>query len=115
MRKVALFVFNGDPMCFIHVLLNALDLKQKGDAPGIVVEGAATKLLPALTESENPLHGLWKKVKEAGLVEGVCRACSEKMGTRKAAEDQGLPLLDDMNGHPGMAGYRQAGWQIITF
>jgi hypothetical protein len=37
------------------------------------------------------------------------------MGTRKAAEDQGLPLLDDMNGHPGMAGYRQAGWQIITF
>ena len=23
MKKMALFVFNGDPMCFIHVLLNA--------------------------------------------------------------------------------------------
>ena len=30
MGKVALFVFNGDPMCFFHVLLNALDLKEKG-------------------------------------------------------------------------------------
>ena len=29
MKKIALFVFNGDPMCFIHVLLNALDLDSK--------------------------------------------------------------------------------------
>ncbi len=115
MARAALFVFNGDPMCFIHVLLNALDLKQKGEEARIVVEGAATKLVPAMAEPGNPLHGLWNKVKAAGMVDGVCRACSEKMGTRKAAEDQGLPLLDDMNGHPGMAGYRQAGWQIITF
>jgi len=27
MQKFALFVFNGDPICFIHVLLNALDMK----------------------------------------------------------------------------------------
>ena len=27
MKKNALFVFNGDPMCFIHVLLNAPDMK----------------------------------------------------------------------------------------
>ena len=25
-KKYALFAFNGDPMCFIHVILNALDL-----------------------------------------------------------------------------------------
>lgn len=29
MKKVALFAFNGDSMCFIHVLLNALDLKEE--------------------------------------------------------------------------------------
>jgi len=115
MQKVALFVFNGDEMCFIHVLLNALDLKSKGEAPGIVVEGAATKLIAPLADSGHPLNRLWNKVKEAGLVEGVCKACSEKMGTREAAEQQGLRLLDDMNGHPGMAGYRKAGWDIITF
>jgi len=27
LQKFALFVFNGDPICFIHVLLNALDMK----------------------------------------------------------------------------------------
>jgi hypothetical protein len=45
MKKFALFVFNGDPICFIHVLLNALD----------------------------------------------------------------------MNGHPGMADYRERGYEIISF
>ena len=28
--KTVLFVFNGDPMCFIHVLLNALDMHAAG-------------------------------------------------------------------------------------
>lgn len=115
MKKVAMFVFNGDDMCFVHVLLNALDLKASGEKPGIVVEGAATQLIPSLAETGHPLNGLWNKVKDAGLVEGVCKACSEKMGTRSAAEQQGLRLLDDMNGHPAMAGYRKEGWDIITF
>jgi hypothetical protein len=29
-RKVAIFAYNGEPMCFAHVLLNALDMKEKG-------------------------------------------------------------------------------------
>ena len=115
MKKVALFVFNGDPMCFIHVLLNALDLQSKGGEVRIVVEGAATKLLPSLVEVDNPLHGLWEKTKRAGLVDGACKACSQKMGTAVAAGSQGLTLLDDMNGHPGMAHYLEKGYDIITF
>ncbi|MDZ7580115.1 MAG: DsrE family protein [Deltaproteobacteria bacterium] len=115
MKKAALFVFNGDPMCFIHVLLNALDLRSKDREVRIVIEGAATKLLPSLAEADNPLHGLWEKAKAAGLVEGACKACSKKMGTVAAAGSQGLALLDDMNGHPGMANYLDEGFEIITF
>jgi hypothetical protein len=37
------------------------------------------------------------------------------MGVLKAAEDQGLKLLDDMAGHPGMALYLEEGFEIITF
>jgi hypothetical protein len=48
MKKIALFVFNGDPMCFVHVLLNALDFKAKGYDARIIVEGSAVKLLPEL-------------------------------------------------------------------
>lgn len=115
MKKAALFVFNGDPMCFIHVLLNALDLKEKGWESAVVIEGAATRLIADLAKADHPLHGLWQKTRTAGLVDGVCRACSQKMGTADAARAQGLALLDDMNGHPGMAGYRERGYEVITF
>lgn len=113
--KTALFVFNGDPMCFIHVLLNALDMRAKKFDGLIIIEGAATGLIPKLAEDDHPLHTLWEKAKAAGLIAGVCRACSKKMGTLEAAMAQGLPLLDEMNGHPSMARFRQDGFEIVTF
>lgn len=115
MKKIALFVFNGDPMCFIHVLLNALDMHAKGYEAAVVVEGTATKLIPGLAQADSPLHGLWEKAKAAGLVAGVCKACAGKMGTLDAAKAQGLNLLDDMNGHPSMSGYIQDGFEVISF
>ena len=115
MKKSALFGFNGDPMCFIHVLLNALDMKDKGETVCIVVEGSATKLIDDLSKKDNPLHTLWEKAKAQDLVAGVCKACSQKMGTIEAARSQGLALLDDMAGHPSMARYRQEGYDLITF
>ena len=63
LKKSALFGFNGDPMCFIHVLLNALDMKDKGETVCIVVEGSATKLIDDLSKKDNPLHTLWEKAK----------------------------------------------------
>ena len=87
MKKMALFVFNGDPMCFIHVLLNALDMNEKGYEAKIIVEGAATKLIPELAKPENQLHGLWEKAKDAGLVAGVCKACANKMETLEATNE----------------------------
>ncbi len=115
MQKTALFVFNGDPMCFIHVLLNALDMYAKGYDAKIVVEGAATKLLPELDQESHPLNTLWTNCKKNNCVAGVCKACSQKMKTIEAAKAQGLALLDEMNGHPSMAAYREAGYEIITF
>ena len=115
MKKMALFVFNGDPMCFIYVLLNALDMDEKGYQVKIIVEGAATQLIPELARPEHQLHGLWEKVRTAGLVGGVCKACAGKMETLTAAEKVGLPLLADIAGHPAMSTYRDSGFEIISF
>ncbi len=115
MKKVVLFVFNGDPMCFIHVLLNAIEMKDKGYEAKIVVEGSAAKLIPELAKEDNPLHKLWEKAKGSELIDGVCKACANKMGTLGDAEAQGLNLLDEMSGHPSMAGYRDKGYEVITF
>ena len=115
MKKFALFVFNGDPMCFIHVLLNALDMENSGNEVKIVLEGASVKLIPELIKPEHPLNKLWEKVIQKDLVDGTCKACSNKLGTLEAAKEQGLTLLDDMSGHPSISGYRNNGFEIITF
>jgi len=115
MNKTALFVFNGDPMCFVHVLLNALDMQARSMDCRIIVEGAATGLIAELAGQVHPLNKLWEKTKAAGLVEGICKACSQTMGSLAAAQQQGLTLLDEMNGHPSMARFRAAGYDIITF
>ena len=115
MKKVALFVFNGDPMCFIHVLLNALDMKEKDYEVKTVIEGAAVKLIPELADENNPLHKLWEKARAAGVIAGVCKGCSQKLKTIAAVKEQVLTLLDDMSGHPSMAAYRDKGFEIITF
>lgn len=115
MEKVALFAFNGEMMCFVHVLLNALDLRAKGHQPRIVFEGAAVKLAPELHRESNPFHALYLKAREAGLVAGVCKACSSKLGVLDEVVATGLPLLDDMQGHPSMSGFLERGYRIITF
>ena len=115
MKKFALFVFNGDPMCFIHVLLNALDMKDKGHDVKIVIEGGATNLIPELAKEAHPLHKLWEQAKEKSLVHGTCKACTHKMGTIESSKIQNIPLLDDISGHPGMAQYYAQGYEVITF
>jgi hypothetical protein len=115
MPKTALYAFNGEMMCFVHVLLNALDLKAATHEVAVVIEGSATKLVPELAKPDNPLHNLWSKVLGAGLISAVCRACSQKMGVLDQINELGLPLGEDMMGHPGMARYVKEGFSIITF
>lgn len=114
MQKVLLVAFNGEQMCFMHVLLNGLNIKELGIDVKIIVEGAATKQVAVLADPQETLAGLYNKVKEAGLIEGVCKACANKTGALAAAEAQGLTLLSDMSGHPGLGKYIQEGYSVIT-
>jgi hypothetical protein len=115
MQKTVLFAFRDDPLCFVHVLLNALDLKARSGQAGIVLEGAAVKLIVQLTDTGHFLHPLYVKCRDQGLVLGACRACSMKMGVLGEIEAAGLPLLDDMSGHPSIGAYQAQGWQVLIF
>ncbi len=114
-EKVVLFTFDGEAMCFVHVLLNGLDMNGKGHEVKIVIEGAATALVPQVARPDHFLNALYLKTKGARLIVGACRACSAKMGVLQAVEAEGLPLLGDMSGHPSMAAYMEEGFRIITF
>ncbi|MBD3284725.1 cytoplasmic protein [candidate division WOR-3 bacterium] len=114
-KKIALFAFNGDVTCFVHVLLNALEMNQKGYDVKIVMEGAAMRLISELADSAKPLSNLYRQVKEMGLIDCVCNACAAKTGALEAATEQWLPLCEEMSGHASMTKYLEQGYVIITF
>ena len=116
MKKIALFAFNGEPMCFAHVLINTFDLKENGHDARIVMEGSATRLIKDLNEDESlPFAKLYKKAVGDGLIDAVCDACSQKMGSKESAIEQGLNLVGEMKGHPSISRYFDEGFEVLTF
>jgi hypothetical protein len=113
--KKVIFAFRGDPMCFIHVLLNGLDLHERGLGGEIVIEGEAINLIPEMAKPGHFLHALYTKASEQKIIVGACRACAAKLKMTAAVEEQGLVQLDDISGHPSMGSYIERGYEVITF
>ena len=112
MKEVLLYALQGEKMCFIHVLLNALDLSAAGHGVKIIFEGMSVKLVSVLEEEKNPLY---LKAKEKGLIAGVCLACSKSLGVYEKNLESGLPMLDDMQGHAGIKKYVEEGYMVVSF
>jgi len=111
MNKFVIFAFNGSPLYFVHVLLNALDMHSKGMDAKVIIEGEAVKLIEEMETSNNQLY---VDAREKGIIDGICKACSSKMGVLEYNETVGIPLKDEMSGHPSMALYINDGYQVIT-
>lgn len=111
MKKILFYGMTGEKMCFHHILMNALDLNAAADDVKIIFEGASVKLVSVFEEENNPLY---RKVKEAGLIAGICLACSKVLDVYEANLKAGLPMLDDMTGHAGMKKYLEDGYDVIS-
>lgn len=114
-QKNVIFAFRGDPMCFIHVLLNGIDLYERGREGLIIIEGEAVTLVPRMAEPDHFLFPLFQKAKALGILQGACRACSIKLKVDKQIAKEGIPLIGDMSGHPSMGSFIEKGYQVITF
>lgn len=110
MNKVVFFAFKENKMCFTHLLLNSLDIVEKGGQAKIIFEGSAVKLPQVLEEEKNPLY---IKAKKADIIEGVCEACSKTMGVYETNKDLGMTFLNDLKGHPAMEKYMSDGFEIV--
>jgi hypothetical protein len=111
LKKIAFFAFRGQEMCFVHVLLNALDLDEKGHEAKIIFEGEAVVLPKVLEESKN---NLYIKAKEKGLLDCICKACSAKMGVLEYNQSLKIPMGDDLKGHPSMEQYMKKGYDVLA-
>ncbi len=112
-NKYVFFVFRGEPMFFIHLLLNALEMSCAGEEVKIVLEYESVKLLPELYNENSSLFNLYKKCLERNLIAGVCKACSQKFGTYEIAIEKGLTILEELANHPSMYRFIKEGYQII--
>jgi hypothetical protein len=115
MKKIIFFAFRGDPLCFIHVLLNSIDMHGKNMEGGIILEGEAVKLVREMAQTDHFLHQLYTTAKEKGLIIGACKACSNKLGATKDITGENIALIGDMAGHPAMSDYIDKGFTILTF
>lgn len=113
--RTVLFAFRGDPLCFIHVLLNSLDMQEKGQEGLIVLEGESVTLVAQMSQPGHFLNALYTRAKAKGLIYGACRACATKLKALDAIEKEGLPLIGEMSGHPAMGDFTARGYQVITF
>ncbi|MFA7371351.1 MAG: hypothetical protein WCY78_05430 [Sphaerochaetaceae bacterium] len=111
MQKIALFAFNGNPGCFTHVLLNALDMHTKGFDVRLIIEGEAVKLVKTMLEAKNPL---FQKVVDLKLIDCICKGCSAKMGVLEFNQNTGLPVCGEMSGHPPFSAYMEKGYKVVT-
>ncbi len=114
-EKTVLFAFRGDPLCFIHVLLNSIDLNERGREGVIVLEGESVTLVADMAQSGHFLNTLYEKVKSLNLIFGACKACATKLKAVDAVQEQGIPLIGEMSGHPSMGEFMDKGYTIITF
>jgi len=113
--KTVLFAFRGDPLCFIHVLLNSIDMNQRGQEGKIILEGESVTLVGQMAEPGHFLNQLYEKAKSMDLFLGACKACATKLKALEAVEKEGIPLIGEMAGHPAMGEYTAKGYQVITF
>ena len=90
-------------------------MKEKGYAVKVIVEGSATKLANQFENKDNPFFGKYQDLKNSGLIDCFCKACSNKMGSLSDVEKLGFSTCDEMMGHPSMAKYIEQGYEIITF
>ncbi len=111
MSKTVFFAFKGEMVYFQHVLLNALEMIEKGNEALIVMEGETVTLVEKLEKED---HFKFKEAKEKGIIDCICRACSIGYGALPYNETCGIPLSEDNHGHPSMLKYIEQGYDIIT-
>ncbi|MCW9708774.1 DsrE family protein [Fodinibius salsisoli] len=97
----------------VNALELAKELTEHNDEVKIIFDGAGTKWIPKLEDSEHDAHPLYNAVKEN--IHGACRFCSKAFGVFKEVKSSGVTLLDEYEQHPSLRNYITNGYQIVTF
>jgi len=117
-RKLLLAVFTNEACKRNHAFMYAIDLAQHGHTVSLIIEGEGTQSLLA---RQGRFGELFEKARELGLIAGLCRTASSSgcgdasLSVSRLAEEAGLPLLDSLDGHAGIAPFVEEGYELVVF
>jgi hypothetical protein len=97
----------------VNALTTAKEFKEAGDEVALVFDGAGTKWVPALSDSDHRYSELFGAIRDK--VAGACEYCSNAYGVREGVESAGVELLGKYEDHPSLHSYASDGYQVITF
>lgn len=104
MKKILIYIMQGEEMCFLHGVMNAFALKNAGHEVKLIMEGQSVKLGD---------HPKVRELEDAGILAGVCKGCSAMLGVLEKNQELGLTLLDEMNGHAGITPYVEQDYDVV--
>ena len=110
MRKQLFVLFNYNKGIFTHILLNTLDLAEKGYEVGVIFESEACKFI---TEYEDKNYTKFEQLKEKKLVFAVCEVCAKSMNALDSAKRQGLPINGELSGHPPLRTWIKLDYDVM--
>jgi hypothetical protein len=108
-KKIAIFAFRGEGPCFLHALLNAEDMRNKGMDAVVIMEGGSVKNMRSIVDGTFPMP--LKKVKS--LVDCACLGCSMMFKVDGLFLNAGIRLEGGMNNHVSIADYMEKGYEIL--
>ncbi len=103
-------VFNG--------LAVAHNFKQRGEEVKVLFLGTGTRWIAELNNPDNPVHGLFERVKDK--VAGVSQGCADVFGTADEINASEFNFLNDnpipgTAGLPGVATLMNEGYTILVY
>ncbi|PWI46927.1 hypothetical protein CEE45_14410 [Candidatus Heimdallarchaeota archaeon B3_Heim] len=110
MRKQLFVLFNFNKGIFTHILLNVLDLAEKGYEAGVIFESEACKFVK---EFEGKKFKKFEQVKEKKLIYAVCEVCAKSMNALDSARRQGLPINGELSGHPPLRSWIKLDYDVM--
>ena len=115
-EKIAIFLFAGpEAGCrLVHSMIFARDVRARGGASQIILEGAAPEWLLLLPDPAHDFHSMYRRAKDEGLFSAVCKACASQAGAVEAALQEGLALVGDAFGHVSLIPFTEDGFTIVT-
>ncbi len=95
-----------------NALTTAKEARQAGDDVRVVLDGAGTKWVPALSAEDHKYHRLFAEVRDLA---SACLYCARAYGVKDEVAAGGIPFADEYAGHPSIRQLIVDGYAVVTF